>query len=249
MNLILFEPSELQRPLPRSDRRAQHLLTVLRRNVGDSFDAGLINGPRGKATLTAITADVLTLSFAWGQPPAPPAPLTLIVGLPRPQTARDILRDATTLGVAAIHFVQTEKAERSYAQSTLWSSDEWRRHVLTGAEQAFDTHIPAITHGDTLAEALARFPARDASAPGESRTPARIALDNYESPAALGAFQPVADAAVTLAIGAERGWSERERGFLREHGFVFAHLGARVLRTETAVVAALAILRAKLGLM
>ena len=249
MNLILFEPSELQRPLPRSDRRALHLLTVLRRNVGDSFDAGLINGPRGKATVTAITADDLRLSFAWGPQPAPPAPLTLVVGLPRPQTARDILRDATTLGVAAIHFVQTEKAERSYAQSTLWSSGEWRRHLLTGAEQAFDTHIPAVTHGDTLAATLARLPAHDTNASGGPRSQARIALDNYESPAALGAFQPAADAAVTLAIGAERGWSERERGFLREHGFAFAHLGPRVLRTETAVVAALAILRARLGLM
>lgn len=142
MNLILFEPHELNVPLPRTDRRAVHLVEVLRRVAGDNFDAGLVNGPRGKATLTAIAPDALTIAFAWGEP-LPPAPsLTLIVGLPRPQTARDILRDATSLGVTTLHFIRTEKGEANYAQSTLWSSGEWRRHVLAGAEQAFDPRIP-----------------------------------------------------------------------------------------------------------
>jgi RsmE family RNA methyltransferase len=218
-----------------------HILEVLRRQVGDTFDVGLANGPRGKATLVAIASDRLELTFAWGEPPAPLAkdsPITLIVGLPRPQTARDILRDATTLGVAAIHFVQTEKSEPSYAQSTLWSSGEWRRQALVGAEQAFDSRLPEVTHGRTLADVLA----------GLSRNGTSIALDNYESPGALSEIREISSP-VTLALGAERGWSAGERELLRARGFVFAHLGTRVLRTETACVAALAIVRAKLGLM
>lgn len=241
MNLILFEPDELARPLPHGDRRAEHILRVLRRAPGDTFDVGQINGPRGKATLVHVDASALTLAFAWGSPPPPPTPITLIIGLPRPQTARDILRDATTLGARALHFVATEKSEPSYAQSTLWSSGEWRRHLVTGAEQAFDTRLPEVTHGRALAEVLAAL-----STPA-GRT--RLALDNYESPAALGACQPSHDAPLVLAIGGERGWSARDRAELRAQAFHFAHLGPRVLRTETAVTAALAIVRAKLGLM
>jgi RsmE family RNA methyltransferase len=45
-----------------------------------------------------------------------------------------------------------------------------------------------------------------------------------------------------LAVGAERGWSGDEREQLRANGFTLKHLGQRVLRVETAVVAALGIL-------
>lgn len=239
MNLLLFEPAETVLPLPRRDPRAVHLLDVLRRRSGDTFDAGLIDGPRGQGTVVAIDADALTLSFTWGPPPPPPDPITLLVGLPRPQTARDILRDVTTLGVAALHFVATDKGEPSYAQSTLWRGDEWRRHLRIGAEQAFATRLPAVTHGRSLADTLAALPAGTT----------RLALDNYESPAPLSTCAAPADQPVVLAIGSERGWSAAEREQLRAAGFAFAHLGARVLRTETACIAALTLVRAKLGLL
>ncbi|MEO6874938.1 MAG: RsmE family RNA methyltransferase [Opitutaceae bacterium] len=237
MNLILFDPGELASPLPRRDPRAEHLLAVLRRQVGDTFDAGLINGPRGKGTLVAIGSDTLTLTFTWGAAPPGPEPITLLIGLPRPQTARDILREATSLGVGALHFFRAEKSEASYAQSTLWSSGEWRRHLLTGAEQAFDPRIPAVTHGQTLAKVIAGLPAPTN----------RVALDNYESPKPLSALAVASP--VTLAFGPERGWSASERDLLRAHHFTFAHLGPRVLRSETAVIATLAVVRSKLGLL
>lgn len=239
VNLILFEPAELAAPLPRADPRARHILDVLRRHVGDSFDAGLVNGPHGKATLTAIAADALHLAFAWRPPPPPPDPITLVVGLPRPQTARDILRDATTLGVAVIHFVRTEKSDNSYAQSSLWSSGEWRRHLVAGAEQAFDTRIPEVTSGRALPDVLATLPA----------TAARLALDVYESPSPLSGYASPPARPHVLALGGERGWSGRDRDVLRAGGFQFVHLGTRVLRTETAVIAAITLLRARLGLM
>ncbi|MFI5337188.1 MAG: RsmE family RNA methyltransferase [Opitutales bacterium] len=52
-----------------------------------------------------------------------------------------------------------------------------------------------------------------------------------------------------MAFGPERGWSADERRQLRAAGFTFAHLGSRVLRLETAVVAALAVLKARRGAM
>ncbi|MSU23522.1 MAG: 16S rRNA (uracil(1498)-N(3))-methyltransferase [Opitutus sp.] len=238
MNLILFEPAETSRPLPRTDPRAAHILTVLRREVGGTFDCGLVNGPRGKATLAALGATTLTLGFAWeATPPAAPAPITLILGLPRPQTARDLLRDATSLGVAALHFVTTEKGDSNYARSSLWSSGEWRRHLVIGAEQAFDTHLPAVTHGQPLAAALAQL----------AKKSTRLALDNYEAPTPLSTCNLSGDKSVALALGPERGWSPAERELLRANEFSLVHLGARVLRTETACIAAIALIKAKLG--
>ncbi len=239
VNLILFESYETNAPLPRQDSRAAHLLNVLRRKVGDTLDVGLVNGPRGKGTLAAISADALTLTFAWGAPPPPPDPITLIVGLPRPQTARDILRETTALGVADLHFVAAEKSEPSYAQSTLWSSGEWRRHVIDGAQQAFDTRVPEVTHGRTLADIIATLPA----------TATRIALDNYESPQRLSECHVKRDTPVALALGPERGWSAPERDLLRAARFTLAHLGPRVLRVETATIAALSMVRSQLQLM
>jgi RsmE family RNA methyltransferase len=236
VNLILFEPAEIDAPLPRRDPRAVHVLDVLRRKAGDDFDAGIVNGPRGKATVVAIDADSLTLRFVENFLPAPLDPITLIVGLPRPQTARDILRDATTLGVAALHFALTEKGDRNYASSTLWRSGEWRRHLVAGAEQAFDTRLPHVTHGRPLAEIVATLPPADT----------RLAVDNYESPAPLSTIEKVVPS-VTLALGSERGWSAVERALFRENNFSFVHLGSRVLRTESACTVALALVKAKLG--
>ena len=213
-----------------------HLLTVLRRQPGDTFDAGLIDGPRGRGTLTAINADSLTLHFTWAEAPPPLCPIYLLVGLPRPQTARDILRDATSLGVAALHFFRSEKGEASYARSHLWIHAEWKECVRHGAAQAFCTRLPEVSHGLSLPEAIGRLPAEAF----------RIALDNYEGADHLRRSRPAPTKPVGLALGSERGWSARERDCLRETGFALAHLGPRVLRTETACVAAVTLLKAKL---
>jgi RsmE family RNA methyltransferase len=238
VNLILFEPDELARPLPRGDRRAAHLLEVLRRRAGDTFDAGLVNGPRGQGTVRSIGTEALGLSFAWGEEPPPLAPVVLVIGLPRPQTARKLLQEAAALGVRALHFAATAKGEPGYAGSVLWRSGEWRRHLVAGAEQAFDTRLPETSHGRPLEAVLAAL----------EEGAVRVALDNYEAPQALGALAlPARPSAVVLALGPERGWSAAERDLLRARGFAFAHLGPRVLRAETAAVAAVAIVKSRLG--
>ena len=240
VNLILFEPTELPGALPLHDPRARHVLSVLRRNVGESFDAGLINGPRGQATVVALGEEALSMTFTPQAAPPPAEPLTLVIGLPRPQTARDILRDATTLGVGALHFVRTEKSDPNYAQSTLWTSGEWRRHLINGAEQAFSTRLPAVSHGRSLAETLAGLSPAEAT---------RLALDHYEATTPLSGCAPAAGEPVVLALGPERGWGPADRAFLRAAGFSLHHLGPRVLRTETACTAALVLVRARMGLL
>ena len=108
----------------------------------------------------------------------------------------------------------------------------------TGAAQAFDTRIPEVTWTHTLASALASLPASSL----------RLALDNYEATTALRAdiLNPKSQIlnGIVLALGPERGWGPVDREALRTAGFTLAHLGTRVLRVETAVIAALAITRA-----
>jgi len=242
VNLILFQPEEIAQPLPRNDARAEHILGVLRRKIGDTLDVGLANGPRGKATLLNVTESTLDLAFTWEPNPPPlPPPTTLIIGLPRPQTARKILQDAAALGVRALHFARCERSEPSYADSKLWSSSEWQRHLEAGTAQAFCTHIPQLSHGRTLAELIGEF--------SQDTTSAYIALDNYEATAPLSSIALSPDTPLVLALGPERGWSASERDALRAANFTLAHLGSRVLRLETATTAALAITSATRSLM
>jgi 16S rRNA (uracil1498-N3)-methyltransferase len=248
LNLVLFEPADLSAPLPLADPRAQHILKVLRRAPGDTFVAGLVDGPLGTATLLSIddASATLLLSFTPAHEPPPLPPLTLLVGLPRPQTARDLLRDATTLGVSSIHFVATERADPNYAASTLWTSGEWRRHLLVGAAQACDTRLPAVTWKHTLASVLSSSPLPP--------SPLLLALDNYEATTPLAsalASSPPGQIVnhksqiinpVALALGPERGWGPADRASLRAAGFTLCSLGPRVVRLETAVTAGLSLL-------
>lgn len=231
--MVLFESSEIERPLPRHDPRARHIEHVLRLQVGESFDCGVIDGPRGRATIAAAVPDAFELAFAWLDMPATLEPVTLLVGLPRPQTARKILFDATTLGVARIVFFRSQRGEPSYADSSLWTSGEVRRRLVDAAQQAFCTRLPQVVVLPDLRAATATL----------APECVRVALDNYESSTALQAVS-LAGSQLALALGSERGWAQDERVHLREFGFTLAHLGPRVLRTETATVAALAIIRA-----
>ncbi|MEM1270510.1 MAG: RsmE family RNA methyltransferase [Bacteroidota bacterium] len=233
MNLILFTPEEIRAeanmPLPRTDPRAKHILRVLRRAEGDTFDVGLVNGPMGKARVDAIETDHIRLSFSWSETPPPLAPVTVLLGWPRPQTARRLLRELTTLGAGTLLFTPTEKSEPSYQSSKLWTTGEWKRHLRQGAEQAFDTRLPAVVHAASLSDALSRV----------AGYPTRIALDNYEAPHHLRDLART-PGPIILALGPERGWSNPERDTLRAAGFTLAHLGPRVLKLETAAAASVA---------
>ena len=237
LNILLFEPAEAGRPLPLGDRRAQHLIAVLKRGPGETFDAGIIDGPRGKGRVDGVGSEEINWTFTGGeQGPVELDPIELWVGLPRPQTARKILQEGAALGVRAMRFVVSDQTEAGYGQSTLWTSGEWRRHALAGVEQSFTTRLPEVEFGATLAETLER----------RSVTTV-VALDNYEAPQGLAEAAFEVKPPVAILVGSERGWSAPERDLLRANGASLAHLGARVLRTETACVAAVTLVKNKLG--
>ena len=236
MNIFLLDSIPKSRTISLSGTPATHIIEVLQCKNGDVIDVGVVNGKLGKGTVISVSEKVVKLSLSWGDLPDPLEEIVVIVGLPRPQTARKILNELTALGASSLEFVHTERSTRSYAQSRLWTSGEWQRHVIRGAEQAFTTMIPDVKWNESLHDSLATV----------STGATKIALDNYEG------VEPLSQAAIkvplAVAVGPERGWSAKDRRILRTMGFRLMHLGSRVLRVETACVTALAIAKSKLGM-
>jgi RsmE family RNA methyltransferase len=231
--LVLITPDEAAAGLQADDDRARHLRETVSLSVGGTFHVGIENGLRGIATITTLTPR-LTFAVAWEKSPQARLPLTVLVGLPRPQTAKKVLHDLASLGAARIIFFESAKGDPGYLTSSLWKDGEWREHVVKGTEQACSTLVPEVTRVGSLAEAVALV-APDAW---------KLALDPYE---ATGAPElSVAAASAVLAIGPERGFAEAERTTLRAAGFGFAHLGDRILRVEAAALVGGALMLAQL---
>ncbi|MFP6901575.1 MAG: RsmE family RNA methyltransferase, partial [Opitutales bacterium] len=145
---------------------------------------------------------------------------------------RKILEQGTALGVAVMDFFGADKGEPSYADSKLWTTDEWRNHLVKGVEQAFCSFLPEVSQWKNLESVLNTLPEEGP----------RLALDLYETEESLSPLSSGEVEQVVLAVGPERGWSSRERDLLRQNGFSLLHMGKRVLRQETACIAALGIL-------
>jgi 16S rRNA (uracil1498-N3)-methyltransferase len=237
MNIVLFNEEELDRPLPKDDVRALHVLNVIGCRQGDSFDVGLIDGPRGKARIEAATHRGLDLDFHFSETVPRLYPVTMIIGLPRPPSARRILKDLTTQGADTLHFVATDRGEKSYMKSRLWTDGEYERLLREGAEQAFCTRLPKVVIHESLRACIEQL--------GDATD--RLALDNYEAAMPLSSFQASQKRCV-LAIGSERGWSTAERNLLRQNSFKLVNIGDRVLKTETACIAGLTLILHKMSI-
>jgi RsmE family RNA methyltransferase len=244
MNIILFEPQEMGAPLPRRDPRAVHLLKVLHKKRGDTFDAGVLGGPRGTGTIEALESGGLLVSLDLEEAPPPRIPLRMAVGFPRPIQLRRLLRDLANLGLEAVDLLGTDLGEKSYRDTTLLTDGGARAALIEGAVQARDTILPRLRvypNLDAWLQDLAPATGVEAAA-----APRRIAADNVRpqgSFAGLGILDPP----LTLAVGAERGWSDRERDLLEAAGFRRLSLGERALRTETACIAAAVLAMEKIG--
>ena len=225
VNLVLLTEKELADGLGLDDARAVHLLETVGLKVGATFHIGIKNAKRGIATVTALHPK-LVFSVKLEAEIQKRIPLAVIVGLPRPQTAKKVLHDLASIGADEIIFFDTEKSDAGYATSSLWKGSEWTEHIEKGAEQACSALIPKVERCASLAEALGKLR-------GDNW---RIALDPYEASQALGEAVPNSTRAV-LAIGPERGWSAAERALLLKNHFLLCHLGDRILRVESAALA------------
>jgi RsmE family RNA methyltransferase len=249
VNLILFETHELGKPLSRRDERTIHLLKVLKKKVGDRFDAGVLEGNRGTGRIEAIRLDgSLVFSLEAEESPPPRLPLRMAVGFPRPIQLRRLLRDLSNLGIGAIDLLGTELGEKSYRETKLLFDGGARSALIEGAVQARDTHLPRLSVYESL-DAWLRERPWDKPLPDSRNpriSPLLIAADNVRPEGSLALF-PGVRGAMVVAVGSERGWSDRERDILEEAGFTRLSMGSRALRTETACIAAAVLAMEKIG--
>ena len=225
MNLILFDEGELDYELPYKDPRAVHISEILGLNEGDEFSAGIIGERRGRGQLLSREPGGWRIRLVPLDDSPPLHPVTLVLGCPRPPVARRILKDMSTMGVREIRVCSTDLNEKSYLTAKFWREGRWRDAAVNGAVQGGTTLIPAVRTADTLNGAMEDLPAGP-----EIR---RMALDNDSQSISFGTLEAEFREAV-LAVGPERGWSDRERVDLAARGFTPVRLGNRILRTETA---------------
>lgn len=247
MNIILFESRETGQPLPKRDERAVHLVKVLRKKSGDTFDAGLLGGRRGTGRIESIRLDgSIVFSLDLKEDPLPRTPIRMAVGFPRPIQLRRLLRDLSSLGLEAIDLAGTDLGEKSYRDTNLLNDGGARSALIEGAVQARDTGIPALSVYESLESWLKACPWGGSRPIRQAPSPLLIAADNVRPE---GAFSRLTArrGPLVLAVGSERGWSDRERDLLEAAGFLRLSLGNRVLRTETACVAAAILAMEKTG--
>ena len=244
MNICLFTSEEINRPIPKNDERAKHIKKILHKGVGDTFDAGIIGGAAGIATITSLS-DEGDISFSFEPKSAGKKlyPLTLIIGFPRPIQLRRLLRDVAGLGVQKVILCGTDLTEKSYLESNVVSDGSAYQMLLDGTAQAASTHVPSLEFVNSLDETLKKLEEN-----AEWSFASKIALDNRRPSSSLHDFLlHEGSHSFVAAIGSERGWTDRERDLLEEAGFSLCSMGCRVLRTETAATVATSIILDAMG--
>ena len=210
MNICLFAPEEIHKPLKADDSRAVHIKKILRKGAGDSFAAGIIGGMAGTATITKIggssageklsqdqNAGALKATIGQEAPGdiyfdfvpqsdgKPLFPLEMIIGFPRPIQLKRLLRDMAALGVSAVRLCGTELGEKSYLESRLSSTDEVYKMLLDGTVQAGSVHVPKPFVYPTLAECLDDIEAKETVGSQKSQAVGRPQADKGPKSAAL----------------------------------------------------------------
>jgi 16S rRNA (uracil1498-N3)-methyltransferase len=225
-----------------SGTEAGHMLRSLRLAPGDSFFAFDEEGKRYRmrileATSRSLRAEVLE---SWPPEPPPEVAVTLLVGLPKADKMDFILEKATELGcIRVAPFRSSRTIPRPDAQDARRRLARWERVALSAAKQCGSARIPEIP-------GLLSYP--DALALGAE---ADVRVVFYEGEGRIGLKKVLSGTGkatrVALLVGPEGGFSEDEVTEAERTGFVRAGLGQRILRVETAAIAAVSMVMYHFG--
>lgn len=254
MNLILCETDEFHDGgiVRLTDGRAAHVRTVLRAEVRDTVNIGIIDGPKGRGEIVEIDDRGVTVRCDFlaseAEAAVPPRPVVdLLLALPRPKVMRRLWAQLAALGVGRIILTNAERVERNYFDAHVLDEAIYRPLLIEGLQQASDTRLPLVSiHRqfrilieDEL-DGLSNDGLRLVAHPGG---PASLEAASLEAVAGASAATPRA----LLAIGPEGGWNAFELSLLKQHRFEPISMGPRILRTDTACVALLALVHASLA--
>lgn len=211
----------------------RHLVQVLRMQAGDRVTVFNGQGGEYEAVLEAVAKRSATLRIGAFHDVNRESPLalTLVQGISKGERMDWTIQKAVELGVSAIVPVLTERCnvnlDRERQNKKL---DHWRGIIVSACEQSGRTRLPVLEPIRKFADWLA-----------QPHAGTRLVLDPTAS-TALGRVENLRGA-TTLLVGPEGGFSEMEIRIATQAGFAGVRLGPRVLRTETAGVAALAVLQ------
>ena len=217
-----------------SGTEAGHMLRSLRLSPGDSFFAFDEAGNRYRMRILEATSRSLRAEILESSPPEPPPAIeiTLLVGLPKADKLDFILEKETELGCSrVIPFRSSRTIPRLGPQEARRKRMRWERVALAAAKQCGSGRVPEIPGILSYPEAVAagaRSEGRIVLYEGVGRFGLKAALSGMGSPKS-----------VSLLVGPEGGFSEDEVREAEAMGFVRAGLGQRILRVDTAALAAL----------
>jgi len=207
----------------------RHLFRARRLRAGDRLRVVDGEGRARWATIEHVGRHAAAVALA--EPAAANEPrlsLELLIATLRNERAAWLVEKATELGCGAVRFLNTERAPRSFGESTV---ARLRRVAAAAVEQCHRARCPEITGPHPFAE-IARL----------ATGAAQCWLLDPAAPEPLPAPGGDAGAAIELVLaGPEGGWSPAELETLRATGWQQRSLGPRVLRIETAALAAAAL--------
>lgn len=258
MNLIVLDPQQVKNELIYLDsRQSEHVNKILKSNIGDRLEVGMVNGKMGYAYVYKIqTTSVVLCKACFDKQSPKQIPLTLLLALPRPQMIKRILQTVACMGVKDLYLFHSEKVEKSFWQSPVLNESSIHEHLILGLEQAKATQLPnvikkqSIKHfledeldlinslGDTE-EQLTKH--RYIAHPGQYPTCPLFSINTAQQVPSLSISQtksPTRSEAIkhyTIAIGPEGGFTEKELALFQAHDFEAIQFGERILKVETAI--------------
>lgn len=236
MNLILFTRDEVMAgdAVTLTDVRATHLRKVLKVASGSTVRVGVVDGPMGIGTVTAVAADHVTLRCVFDDEPPVRPRVDLLLALPRPKVMRRLWAQLSALGVGQVILTNAEKVERDYFDAHVLDEAGYRPLLIEGLQQARDTWVPTVTVHKRFKVLIEDE--LDALCPSHRRI---VAHPGSELSIAAVLNDVPSDQRILVAIGPEGGWNDFEVQLLEAHGFARVGMGPRILTTTTACVALL----------
>lgn len=216
--------------------QAVHLARVLRAEPGQVYDI-VAGGFLHRAEITRVSEAEVVFALHEELEANAALPLHLLLAVFKFDHFEWAVEKATELGVGSITPVLARRTEKHLAQAAVKRVERWRRIALEAAKQSRRTDVPIIGEPVLLKAAL------------EQETAAtRILLSETEQELSLTAALEASSTQgeLALAIGPEGGWTPEEMALFTTHGWRHVTLGPRILRAETAAIAAIAIASTRL---
>ncbi len=216
--------------------QADHMARVLRAEAGMEADV-VAGGHVFHAQVAAISSCEVRFNLIAEVQADPALPVTLVMAVYKFDHMEWAIEKATELGVAAIAPVIARRTEKHLALAAIKRVERWRRIAHEAAQQSRRSDVPLISDPIALADRIraASGATRIVLAEQERTTTLRHAVN--EAITAAQAQMPTLE----IAIGPVGGWAPEEEARFDANGWIAVSLGPRILRAETAAIAALAV--------